>query len=298
MAKLATLIDNFNDNSFDTGLWVKTGGTHVAETNQEMEITKAAGADYETIDSAAAYDLTASSIYAQVKNAGDQTNASNEMYPVRLYNSVDGTDSIEWGIFNGVLKAFYKVNGSTTTVLGTTNYSFATHKWFRIREASGVIYWEFSTDGSSWTEYTHVTTPVGVDITSLKVSLSVGSWDVAASTVAIWDNINTSGVVSTGTGIDTGQLNNPSFKERSSIRVKAGITGATLSGYDLKKLYYAGDNKMLSQGDATRAFLQSQTSSTTRSLTDLWREYFVFKGVPNQVSLSDMAEYFFINIGF
>lgn len=89
------------------------------------------------------------------------------------------------------------------------------------------------------------------------------------------------------------------YDEKLAIRQKLNLTNANFSRYDLRKLFYAADNKMVSQNDAIRAFLQSQLgNTTTQSLNDLWRLYFIFKGVTNQSSLGDMAKDFFTNVGF
>lgn len=190
MAKISTLIENFNDNLFPAS-FTDNAGSNSTVSGGQLRIAKGGGAAYQDIISAVAYDLDESSIYIEVVNAGDQANASNEMYPMRLINSADANDTIEWGIFNGILIAFYRVNGSMTTVRNNVSYNSAVHKWFRIREASGTVRWEYKTNaGDSWTEYTNVSTPAGVDHTNLKVGLSVGSWDSTSDTTAIWDNIN------------------------------------------------------------------------------------------------------------
>lgn len=190
MAKISTLIDTFNDNTFNASLWNDISGAATTEQNGRMEIVKGSGSFYELIESQAAYDLDESGISLQAVNAGDQAGAENEYYPMILNNSVDAQDSIRWGIFNGLLKAFYIVNNSTTMVKGDVAYNSAVHKFFRIRETGGNLFWDYSTDGKTWTQYTTAATPAGVDHTSLKVILSIGSWGDRPATTGIWDNVN------------------------------------------------------------------------------------------------------------
>lgn len=206
MAKISTLIENFNDDLFPAS-FTDNAGSNSNVSGEKMRISKGGGAAYQTILSVAAYDLDESSIYDQVVDAGDQSNASNEMYPMRLVNSVDTSDTLEWGIFNGVLTAFYRVNGSMTTLRNNVSYNAAVHKWFRIRETGGTTFWDYSTDGVSWTNYTSVATPAGVTHTSLKVELSVGSWDSAPDTTAVWDNINFTPVTSVAKLFGVAQAN-------------------------------------------------------------------------------------------
>ena len=85
------------------------------------------------------------------------------------------------------------------------------------------------------------------------------------------------------------------YQEKIALQNKTGLA-TNFSLHDLRIAYYGGK---VSQQDAIRAFLQSQLSNTTtQSLNDLWRLYFIFKGATNQVSLGDMAKDFFTNIGF
>lgn len=94
-------------------------------------------------------------------------------------------------------------------------------------------------------------------------------------------------------------MSNSVNRNTAEIQALQSITSNTVgvpSLHDLRTTYYGG---LVSQRDAIRAFLQSQLgNTTTQSLNDLWRLYFIFKGVTNQSSLGDMAKDFFKNVGF
>lgn len=88
----------------------------------------------------------------------------------------------------------------------------------------------------------------------------------------------------------------PNTAEVQALQSITGITTGAPSLHDLRTAYYGGK---VSQNDAIRAYLQSQLGNTSiQSLTDLWRLFFIFKGVTNRVSLGDMARDFFTNVGF
>jgi hypothetical protein len=64
------------------------------------------------------------------------------------------------------------------------------HKWLRFREAGTTLYWDYSTDGSSWTNLNSLANPFGT--TSFDIALQTGIY--AAETVptyAIFDSLNT-----------------------------------------------------------------------------------------------------------
>lgn len=64
---------------------------------------------------------------------------------------------------------------------------------------------------------------------------------------------------------------------------------------DLEKAYWTSQQR--SRGDSIREFLRTNAGITTGaySLNDLWRAYFIVKGVANRVSLGDMAREYFGN---
>src|SRR6266436_2384848 len=148
MPLLETLTDNFNDNSIDPAKWVG-GGTYVVETNQELEISTTTASSYNSLWNAGytySYDLTGSQGTVKIVDAGDQTIVSYEFFPLKL--SISGGNDIKWLISGGNIKAR---NGGT--VLASTAYVAATHKYLKIRESAGTTYWDYSSDGLSWTNF-------------------------------------------------------------------------------------------------------------------------------------------------
>ena len=82
--------------------------------------------------------------------------------------------------------------------------------------------------------------------------------------------------------------------ERDNLQTKDSLT-SNFSLHDLRNAFYGN---LQSPGDNIRNYLQGQTGLThVQSLGDLWRQFFIGKGVTNRVSLTDMAVDFFTNTG-
>lgn len=187
-----TLEDDFNDNSLDSGKWYDWGGAQTNETNQRFEISNpASDTSYYGVDTfVQGYDLTGSFVMVEVVDAGNQSLSSWECYPMEIYNSTDNTDKMAWQITGGTANTYYVVNNSYTFGSGVS-YSAGTTDWFRIRESSGTIYWEYSADGISWSVADSVSTPAGIDITDMYGDMLVGTWQSEASaTYCYLDNFN------------------------------------------------------------------------------------------------------------
>lgn len=85
----------------------------------------------------------------------------------------------------------------------------------------------------------------------------------------------------------------PITSERNALQTK--LSSTTLSLADLRHAFYGNG----AQSTVIRQYLMSQLGVTGYLATnDLWRSFFVSKGVSNQTSLSDMAKIFFNTIGF
>ena len=174
---ISTLTDNFNDNSIDGTKWSATadGLQTVVETNQEIEITSTLVAGYGYLASVNTYDLTGSQASIKLVDAGNQALGS---WDVILILYLDSNHSVRWIIENGTIYAQKNVNGNTT--LASASYVAATFKYLKIRELSGTTYWDYSANGTSWTNFASTANPI--TITSLKVYLQAGTYAVELST--------------------------------------------------------------------------------------------------------------------
>jgi hypothetical protein len=80
--------------------------------------------------------------------------------------------------------------GASTPMLFSTSYSPSLHRWWRIRESSGTLYWETSPNGNSWTSQTSY--PTGSDCSTTYVNFGAAvrdTWSAGAAEVH-FDNFN------------------------------------------------------------------------------------------------------------
>lgn len=185
---MSTFTDNFDDNSIDAAKWTQYGSGTKSETSQQMQISTVLAGDYSGVQSLNAYDLTGTSAFVELANAGNQSITSLEVY---LLVTIDSSNYVAWLVAGNTLYAYKKVAGSATQVFSVA-YSSTTHKWLRIRESGGVTYWDTSTDGSSWTSRYSETNPISVS--AVYADLQVGTWQAEGSTTTvIFDNFNVAG---------------------------------------------------------------------------------------------------------
>lgn len=79
-----------------------------------------------------------------------------------------------------------KINGSTVV---SPTYNATDHAWWRIREASGTVYFDAAPDGSTWTNLGSGATPVGMDTADCDLNAGGGS----ATSEAAFSSFNIAG---------------------------------------------------------------------------------------------------------
>lgn len=189
MAKASTIQDTFDSGALGAQ-WTLVNSGQVAVTNKQVVISNVnGGSSYGIINSTATYDLTASAVFSQLVAAGSQSMASWQAQPVFI--KLDANNMVCWYINSGFIHAQKAVAGAFSDVLGTTAYDANVHKWFMIRESGGTIFWDFSTDGQKWTNYTSLANPFA--ITAISPTMQGGTYNPEASTTSCTiDNFNVS----------------------------------------------------------------------------------------------------------
>lgn len=192
MALTAALIDNFDDNQISSA-WDKSGSGNsalVLEQNNRIEISHANTVQYNTLQTAVAYDFTNSSVSVELVNAGSMSIASHEAI---LGLSKDSANSLWFTISNGQISAYRRVASTNTQVGASLTYTGneATYRWLRLRSFGGTIFWETSVNGTTWTQRWSLANPWV--ITSLFPYLQSGAYLAeSAGSFAYFDNYNTS----------------------------------------------------------------------------------------------------------
>jgi hypothetical protein len=194
---LANFSDNFNDNSLDTSKWSEWVGGDVSETGQTLQIqSSTASGAYKGMQSVAYYDLTGSYAHVEVPHVLTGLTSASTLLQVAL--DTQHTITLYVGGTTLTLGAEYQINGVYTTP-ATTPYNATNHRWWRIRESGGTIYYEYSANGNSWSILTSIAAPFAV--TNVEVLLFVGTEAANATTdTAIFDNLNAFPLLTTSRG--------------------------------------------------------------------------------------------------
>lgn len=181
------LKDNFNDNTLDTvTIWNKWGGGNIVNTNGRLELTSGTTGNYygmQTWDSFSFRDTYQS---MEVVDVGNQSIVSWSIQPVSVF--VDSSNKYYVNINQGNLEARHVVAGSDNA-FASIAYNATNHRWLRIREGSGTVYFEYSADGISWTSWASET--AAMNLNSVLLEVLIGTWQAEAlTTTAILDNLS------------------------------------------------------------------------------------------------------------
>ena len=183
---ISTLKDNFNDNSL-SALWtdVSDVGAVVSETGGRLTFTPDTIAEnYAIVDSATTYDLTASVFTLRLVQYLDAGTNREAAFLLKL----DASNRLYWYISSaGNIQCRKTVGGTDASEDYSTTYVAATHAWLRIRESSGNILWDSSTDGITWTNRASLATPFA--ITALTAELSCGVYTALDAGTMLIDNV-------------------------------------------------------------------------------------------------------------
>lgn len=180
MAKADTLIDSFA--SASSARWGGYGSNPSVASNQLSIVPTGA---YPGIYSAVTYDLTSSYVMVQLVQAPNVGNGSISTF-MNVQVSSGNQEEIGWE--NGQLVFREQVSGvnSDTSVA----YNATNHKWLRIREASGTVYWETSADSLNWSLQRSKASGIGV-LSVVTVNLYAGFWGSEPTPgQALFDNFN------------------------------------------------------------------------------------------------------------
>jgi beta-xylosidase len=206
-AAVSTLADAFTESSLDSSLWsyVSSGSpastASVAGSGLQISIAASSGLTIGGITSNAPVCLTDGSFAASLtattplETAGDKLGASVIFSVVQN----DTTDSIGMQMAEGTLSGWYTLGG-TESVVFSVAYNATTMAWLRVRESAGVVYFETSSDDSTWTTRGSVADPVNTS--ALYAQLNGYGWGSGVAGSATFNSV-------TGTGGGAASVTSP-----------------------------------------------------------------------------------------
>jgi hypothetical protein len=164
---LEMLGDDFDDNRVNTTLWPNNyGGASEVGGRMRVPVSTAGNAAFL---SAREWTLVGSKLTAKLVTL-PAANGSSTAVSSMFANSTTSGTRVGWryNAVTGVLSAENQTgffDGSAVSIA----YSAIEHKWLRMRESSGTVYWETSGDGFGWTVRRSLATPSWVTSQTLTV---------------------------------------------------------------------------------------------------------------------------------
>lgn len=193
MAPFASIRDNFSDNLI-ASCWTSyaIGSATVAETSGQARFTlpsSTAGsheAGYST--NTVAYDLTSDSFYINIGTMVATGVAATAFFDLRLA-AASILNVLRWRQVSNTVSARHIVGGVDTQVYSAT-WSATTYKYLRIRADTTTVYWDSSSDGTTWTNRASVAISSLFAISSLYAVFGALCGNVASPGGFYLDDVN------------------------------------------------------------------------------------------------------------
>lgn len=181
MAKLDTLQDTFSS-TLDTGKWDGSyGGVDTSAGQARVPVTTG----YPALATTTTYDITNSYIFAKITTPTQPGNGTKEFYFEFNVDSNNRFMMFQSGSSDVIMRRRQAGTNSQTTL----TYNAVTHAYWRLREASGTLYWDTSPDGITWTNRRSIAH--SMTLTAGTVNVSAGYYGTESADYAYIDNVNT-----------------------------------------------------------------------------------------------------------
>lgn len=202
-AKTATLVDRFTSEGYSQAKWFNWTTFPTAFSMAGNQLTITPSTDYPGLVSEEVLDLTGSTLHVELVQALNAGNGSTDV-DFGVVRSTSSTQYREMFVVEGATLYFQeKVAGVANNT--SISYDPIAHRWLRLREDSGTLYWETSPDGLNWT--VQRSKAPGFDLSSVQPSFDAGYWDTEPDPgVAIFRNINAYTVPATQQGWSVGAI--------------------------------------------------------------------------------------------
>ncbi|MBV8761674.1 MAG: hypothetical protein JO257_30550, partial [Deltaproteobacteria bacterium] len=174
----STLRDDFNSGVIDDR-WAGqfTSGTCTyGESNGHVTIAlDTAGGEECALRSATGFDLTNDAVFTEVVSAPGLA----QTYTVLRASQQNG-DNVELSIAGTTLDCAQIINSSYSTSCSIP-YDAVAHRFLRLRGSAGMIAWETSPDGMTWTTRAQVASPIALDAVFLTIAAGTNGAPAMAS---------------------------------------------------------------------------------------------------------------------
>lgn len=145
----AALVDDFAGTSLNTAIWDARVNPGRMTVNDGLELGLAANTiENNSLLSTETYDFTGSAYQVEISR---YASGSSTMGTYVAVTNANETSYVIFNIFNNQLTAWRRWNGGTPVQIGSTTLNATNHRFLRLREAAGRVYFETSANGVSWT---------------------------------------------------------------------------------------------------------------------------------------------------
>ena len=159
--KIETIVETFAtdlgvfDNDFTDGVSV-VGGRAFMDPTLIASYMDASGGVI-NVDGVDVYDLTDSYILAELELELDPAHAQGYEF-----NTIDAITFNQFGFLVRYVGGTWRLqDGQTQGSVLDVAYNATDHRWLRIRESGGTLFWDAAPDGSTWTNLGSTSTPAG-----------------------------------------------------------------------------------------------------------------------------------------
>lgn len=175
------LSDDFTSPTLDGNKWLPWGSSQAGPG--VLQINWSGGAnEHGGVHSAAPYSLLDCSVFIELTSP-----PSSNQSQAFMYLGLDTENRVGFYVANGTLHFAIRINAVSQNV--DLPFDPVAHRFWRLREENGTVYWYTSPDALQWTERREASTPnVGLD----DGIFNIGAGTLAATTAgyATFDNFN------------------------------------------------------------------------------------------------------------
>lgn len=177
----STLRDDFSTGTIGDQ-WASSytsGGCTYAESGGNFNVALGTGAGQDcSLRSATAFDLTNDAVFTEVVASPGVT----QTY-MALRASVLSGEDVEIVVAGTLLQCAQIIGGNYTTSCSIP-YDPVAHHFLRLRGAAGMLAWETSPDGTTWTTRAQATPPIPLDAVQLSLAAGTNGAPAAATSAA------------------------------------------------------------------------------------------------------------------
>lgn len=219
MPSLSSLVDNFNDNSMGPDWGDSYGGAN--ETGGQARVPVVAGgfASYQT---GASWTFAGATVFLKLAAVPAASGGSDVSCNMHVTSPTPGTSiGFHYNAVSGMLRIESNVGFWDDNAIEIP-YNATTHRWLRLRESAGTVYWDTSPDGTTWTNRRSAATPSWVVDAVDQCRLDLWAHrDAGTTDYAAYDNVNTlsDGAVWTGSAALTAAT---TLTAAPSVSIRAG----------------------------------------------------------------------------